>query len=633
MMVNRSGRAPRRVALALLHIGLAATVVTGCTDDGPDAQEPEGAAELIARGLERRDLTDAPVTGRSSALAAIARGMPRAPSVRVVSVEEGMHSSTRTATLETTWPVEGQRWRYRQRVGLTDTGERWQATWTPRMVHPGLADGERLRVRTVTPRRADILGAGDAPLVTARPVYRIGIDRAAVRGDAGSAARRLADLLELDPTDYARSVTSAGPRAFVPAIVLRREAVDASLRARIDAADGAVAIADETPLAPSSTFAAPVLGKVGPATAEVVQRSRGAVQPDQQVGLSGLQAEHDVQLRGRPSVRVSATTYGADGSVTGNRRLADLGGVAGKPLRTTLDARLQRHAERELSRIPDKPAAIVVMRPSTGDLLALASGPGSQGQNTAEQGRFAPGSTFKVVSSLALLRSGLGVDDRVDCSPTISSSGRSFTNFPDYPGDKLGRVSFRTAVANSCNTAMIRAGQRIDNRDLARAAQSLGLTQGSGRAFLGSVPAGDAGAEHDASMIGQGRVLASPLGMATVAASVAAGRSVAPRILVSGDPASKPSSDPLSRQETRSLRGLMRAVVAEGGARGLASEPGAPVLAKTGTAEYGTGDPPGVRSWMIASQGDVAVSVLVQDGGYGGETCLPLIRSMLQAAR
>src|SRR5699024_3114010 len=113
------------------------------------------------------------------------------------------------------------------------------------------------------------------------------------------------------------------------------------------------------------------------------------------------------------------------------------------------------------------------IRPSTGDVLAAASGSGSDGYSTATVGRYPPGSTFKIVSSLAMVRAGYALDDRLPCPPTTSVNGKSFKNYDDYPPGGLGRISMRTAIANSCNTAVIAASERVSQADLADAAASL----------------------------------------------------------------------------------------------------------------------------------------------------------------
>ncbi|MGH8828717.1 MAG: penicillin-binding transpeptidase domain-containing protein, partial [Jiangellaceae bacterium] len=233
------------------------------------------------------------------------------------------------------------------------------------------------------------------------------------------------------------------------------------------------------------------------------------------------------------------------------------------------------------------------------------------------------------VTSLALLRAGLTPDSTLDCPQTTTVDGKGFKNYSDYPADGTGEITFRAAIANSCNTALINPRDTVSQADIAGAAGSLGLGVDHDLGlpvFLGSVPAEAGGTEHAASMIGQGEVLASPLAMATVAASVARGQTVVPR-LVEG--ASATAENTLTDAEAEQLRGLMRAVVEEGSGRFLRDLPGEPVGAKTGTAEYGTEDPPQTHGWMIATQGDLAVAVMVEDAVSGSQTAGPILERFL----
>ena len=161
--------------------------------------------------------------------------------------------------------------------------------------------------------------------------------------------------------------------------------------------------------------------------------------------------------------------------------------------------------------------------------------PASGGLSTATVGPVRAGVD---VQGRHLARAAAGrADARVDgvLPATITVDGRRFKNYDDYPSDRLGQITLRTAVANSCNTAMIGQRGKVPQADLAAAAAALGLGVDHDLgypAFLGSVPT-DAGSEteHAASMIGQGRVQASPVAMAAVAASVARGATVTPQLL------------------------------------------------------------------------------------------------------
>ncbi|MDP9497990.1 MAG: penicillin-binding transpeptidase domain-containing protein [Actinomycetota bacterium] len=634
-----SGTAHRTTAGRRLALGLAAAVaatgLAGCT--GRTAG-PEVPATALATGLSALDVARVPLTGTDPAEAArrlteATAGMGgRRPAVHVQDVHT--HGDTASATLAVVWDLDGsdQDWAYTSTAQLTRVGDDWRVAWSPALLEPHLAAGDRLALRRVQPDRAEVLGADGAVLVTGRPVVRVGIDRTRVDAPrAGASAEALARVLEIDRDAYAARVRSAGPRAFVEALVVRAGDLDRSKRRRIAAVAGAVQLPDELPLAPTRDFARPLLGSVGPATAEVVEASRGQVQPGDEVGLSGLQQRYDVQLRGTPGVVVDRVLAGGGG---GRHELFRRAPEPGRPLRTTLDPDLQARAEGVLTDV-EPASAVVALQPSTGHVLAAASGSGGEGWSTATLGRYAPGSTFKVVSALALLRSGLTPDSRLPCTPTVTVAGKEFRNYRDYPASGLGEQPLRSVLAHSCNTALVGAGARVDQPALRDAAAALGLgveRDLGAPAFLGTVPAEAAETEHAASMIGQGRVEASPLGMAAVAASVAAGRPVVPRLLDEAPPATEQPRG-VRPEEAGDLRAMLRAVVTEGSGRALRDVPGPAVAAKTGTAEYGEDRPPRTHAWMIAVQGDLAVAVFVQDGASGARTAGPLLERFLQAAR
>ena len=136
----------------------------------------------------------------------------------------------------------------------------------------------------------------------------------------------------------------------------------------------------------------------------------------------------------------------------------------------------------------------------------------------------------------------------------------------------------------------------------------------------GAPPAVDAAA----AAIGQGRVEASPLLIASMSAAVASGTWQQPR-LVPGEGAAAPLPDGVAGQ----LQELMRAVVTSGTGR-AADLPGTPVHGKTGTAQYGSGDPPPTHAWFAGYRGDVGFAVLVPGGGFGAEVAAPVAARFLR---
>lgn len=565
------------------------------------------------------------------------------------------------------WKIADSDWKYTTSAAFRKSGDKWLTVWNPASLVPDLNDSEILTKGIRSPQRADILGAGDAPLVTYRPVVNVGIDKPQLgAADPADSAAKLAALVGVDPAGYTQQVKASGAEAFVPAITLREEGRTVT-NEQIAAIPGARAIPDSVPLAPNRTFARAVLGSVGQATAEQIEASEGKLTAGDATGVGGLQQQYDEQLRGTDAVviraqRADLTREQIQSAATDPRRvLFEIAPQPGTPLKTTLDSRLQTLAETTLQDV--KPAsAIVALRPSSGAVLAAASGPGSNGYNTAMLGQYAPGSTFKMVDSLAMFRNGLTPDSKVQCTPTLNVDGRTFKNAEGYPEGSLGSVTLRDAFAHSCNTAFIAARDSVSQGQLEAAAMAMGLAVEApslgADAFLGSVPADAAGTEHAASMIGQGKVLLSPLAAAMMAGAVAKGAPVSPQLVLNPDggaaaagtasgsaaPSAQPSATasaeapstasdkPITAAEAASLADMMRAVVTSGHAGFLSSVPGQPVGAKTGTAEFGNENPPKTHAWIVAVHGDLAVAVFVEDGGLGATTSGPLLKAFLTAA-
>ncbi|MET0448745.1 MAG: penicillin-binding transpeptidase domain-containing protein [Aeromicrobium sp.] len=623
----------RRVVVAVCAAVTTAALVAACSPDGPDARD---AAEKLAAGLTTQNLSKLPVTAGSRVAQAdldrIVKGMDGLkPKVTVEDVTEKDDAST--ATLRSRWTFGASVWDYTTTANLTLVDDVWQVAWDASIVVPGLTADDRIRTRTTPADRGDILGAGGEALVTERSVERIGIDKSRISaGQAGASAKALAAVIDIDPDTYAKQVEAAGAQAFVVGLVVRTESDDTLSDSELAAIPGAVQLAAEMSLAPTRTFGQPMLGVVGEATAEIVEKSKGEVKAGDTVGLSGLALRYDSQLRGTPAVTVEAVS--AQEGVEPTELFAGEA-QAGKPLRTTIDAKLQDSAETILADV-DPASAIVAIRPSTGEILALSSGAGGKGADTAASDRQAPGSTFKLVSALALLRSGLKPSSPVPCTTTVTVDGRKFTNYSDYPSSAIGDIPLREAIANSCNTARIAERDDAPQAELSAAAAALGLGPDVDLgypAFLGSVPDQAEGTERAASMIGQGKIEASPLAMAVVAASIANGSRVTPTLLV--DTPTKPAAEaakPLTKAEAEQLQELFRGVVTDGSGAFLADLPGGAVSAKTGTAEYGTDSPPRTHAWMIASQGDLAVAVYVADGVSGSQTAGPLLEEFLRSA-
>ena len=622
----------RRLLAVLITAALLAS--TGCSL--LDKSTPRDAMDELMVGLAAGNLAAAPITaqGRPEAdrlpeLLASASGLSFEVEAGPVEDVDGTRTKTR-AVLEYSWTapdIDAPAWTYATDVTLLKVDDVWRVDWQPETFAPSLKAGEKFNTRDVPAERADITGADDKPLVTMRQVQRVGIDKSQVQADkAEGSARELAKLLDVDADDYAGRVAGAGAQQFVDALVIRSSELGRVERLRSEIAEivGGRMIPDARPLAPTKAFAAQLLGSAGPATKEVIEKSGGKIVEGQYAGLSGLQSRYDEQLRGKPglSVRIEDTVGEA-------REVHEFEPTQGKPLKLSLDIGTQKAADKALAKVqPD--SALVAIQPSTGRLLAVASGPGSKGNSTATQGQYPPGSTLKIASALALIRSGTSASDTVDCSRNVTVNGKRFENYDAYPGSGLGKISLRSAFARSCNTAFIAQQNEVSQEDLAEAAEALGLNTDPDLGYpftLGEVPPTTDPVEHAASMIGQGKVSSNALGMATVVASVVKGERVTPQLLADGpaDP-SKPVK-PLTKSEAEQLRKLMRAVTTEGSGRSLRGL--GDVLSKTGTAEYSKDGQIALHAWMVASKGDLAVAVFVADGKGGSATAGPILKSFL----
>jgi cell division protein FtsI/penicillin-binding protein 2 len=634
---------------ARLSVLVVLGLLAGCTGDdggGPDPDEgpsPETAAEALATGLQSGDLVgvafDAETAeGAQASYDEVVAGMgERARTVTVVDVAEtdgaaDAAGAQAEATLRWSWDLGTEKaWTYEVAAPLTEGEDEWLATWSTALVEPGLDPGEVLDLTSLTPDRGDILGARGLALVTERQVSRVGIDKPTVEAAAaGASARELAKLVGIDPKDYAKRVEAAGPQAFVEAIVYRQEEVDPGLLRAVEGIAGARVLAGSLPLAPTREFAAPLLGRVGEVTAEMIEENPDTYEVGDIAGLSGLQARYDDTLRGTPGLKVDAVDdQGA------RYELFRAEPAPGQPLRLSLDLDLQVEAELLLADIAPA-SALVALRPSTGEILAAANGPGTGGLNLATFGQFAPGSTFKSVSTLALLRAGLTPRSVVPCTSRVVVDGKTFSNYDDYPPGALGDIPLRTALANSCNTAFISQASRLEGTDLYDAGVSLGIGLDHDLgfpAYFGSVEPSTSKTESAAQLIGQGTILASPMVMAAVIGSAQSGQLVIPRLVEGVDVSAPEGARPLEAAEAEALRSMLRSVVTDGSGRGLADVPGPPVIAKTGTAEFGSGDDLQTHAWMIAAQGDLAVAVFVEVGDSGSGTAGPILEGFLRAAR
>ncbi|MFD8598654.1 penicillin-binding transpeptidase domain-containing protein [Kitasatospora sp. NPDC059646] len=295
-------------------------------------------------------------------------------------------------------------------------------------------------------------------------------------------------------------------------------------------------------------------------------------------------------------------------------------------LKLTLDADLQAAAEAAVS-AQGKPGSLVAIEPSTGGILAYAFSP-TTGQNRAFSGATAPGSTMKVLTAAALLEAGVTPSSPMPCPETTMVTGKSIGNdfkgaHPDY--------TLTDAFINSCNTSFIEKGKDTLKANslpsLAKDVFGLGLVWKTGLSnFDTDIPVESNMAGAASEFIGQGKVRANPLGMASVAATVQSGVFRQP-ILVPGMEQVK-AARTLSPQVLSSLQSLMVQTVKSGTAASVSPALPAGSGAKTGTAEVdNTTD---ANSWFTAYSGDLAVAAEFQGAGHGAAAAGPAASKVLR---
>jgi cell division protein FtsI/penicillin-binding protein 2 len=510
------------------------------------------------------------------------------------------------------WEVESQL-RLERREG------RWRLRWTPAVLHPQARRGDSFsRLRTWGPR-APLLDADGEPLTVSGERISIGVEPRRVKSSA-AVAEALQTHLGVPPerVEAVLQAASARPDKFAAIIDVHPERYQ-QVRPALVPVPGIFFRKKPARLPPYEGFAAHTLGRVGEVTAEALEALGAPYQAGDVVGLSGLERAVERRLAGKPSGEVRLKRASGEEVV-----LHRFPGQQGEPVRTTLRPDVQAAAEAALADVP-QPAALVAVEAATGNVLAVVSHPLSEPLHRALTGRYPPGSTFKVVTAEALLKSGLTPDTRVPCPAEAPVDGKRFRNFE---GEALGDVPLRLAFAHSCNTTFILLGAQLEMEALEEAARrfGFGVDYAVGLPSPGATfpePQGDA--ERAAAAIGQGRVLATPLHMASVAAAVGAGVWRAPRLLAD---APEGPEERLARGTPEALRVLMRAVMTEGTGRAAGGARG--LLGKTGTAEFGRAQPPQTHAWFIGLHEGIGFAVFVEGGGVGGRVAVPIAARFLE---
>ncbi|EID77600.1 MULTISPECIES: penicillin-binding transpeptidase domain-containing protein [Rhodococcus] len=578
--VRHSPIRPTPTRKAAAGIAVLATVLSACGLFGPD--QPDTVSQQFADALNSDDVQAAAelTTDPAAATAAITAmydglGNKDGTFTRTDVQESGDDGGT--FTMDVSWPfAPGQEWKYSTTGNATKEGDDWKIVWDPAVLAPGLTDDTTVRYTTTTGTPPKVLAAGGAPILEQQVVTLVNLEQGA---DTAAVAALLSPIA---PTITAASLQQdlAGAQGKpVTAISLRAEDL-APIEPQLRQLAGVTLAPQTRLLSTDKALASPTLAGLGDLWQEGQDASAGWA----------------VQLVGQD---------GAAKSIAGEQ------GPDAPDIATTLDLPMQMAAERALADVPQQ-AAIVALRPSTGEVLAVAqNAPADALGPIALTGLYPPGSTFKTVTTSAALQAGAATPDTVlPCPGTENIEGRQIPNDDEFD---LGAVPLHTAFARSCNTTMGRLAVGLPPDALQQAALQFGLgvdyvTPGL-TTVTGNVPVADSPAARVESGIGQGQVTATPFGMAMVAASIANGSTPSPMI-VQGQPGTADKTAPtVPANVTSDLRTMMRETVTGGTATALQDIPG--LLGKTGTAESGNGP---AHGWFVGIKDDLAFAVFIATG-------------------
>jgi cell division protein FtsI/penicillin-binding protein 2 len=501
---------------------------------------------------------------------------------------------------------------------VREEGE-WLVDWRPTVLHPDMVGGGRFSRTRRWPARGAILDVAGQPLVAESSIVVVGVEPGRIT-DTEQVVRALVDAAGADEAAVRALLarTDLRPDWFQPVIELSREA--------FDAADDALRpvpgiLFRETEGRGGPVVASHVVGRTGEVTAEQLEQLGPPYAEGDVVGQFGIERALETRLAGRPALTVEILD--ADGRTA--TVVESIEALPGEDVQLTLDPAVQRAADGALAGL-GLPAALVAVDIPSGGLRAVANAPAG-GFDRALAGRYPPGSTFKVVTSAALLAAGTGADAIVDCPGQASIGGRAFRNAGQLA---LGPITHREMLARSCNTAYVAAAAALADGAMLDAARAFGFVDTPDTvpvpAFGASFPEPGDVTELAAASIGQGRVEASPAHMASVAAAAATGTWRSPILVVGDEPEERPVPG-----DAAALADMMRAVVTTGTGTAAEVPGGAPVVGKTGSAEFGTASPPETHAWFIGSRGDVAFAVLVEGGGAGGAVAAPVAAAFLSA--
>lgn len=583
----------------MLIAAVVAVAAAGCSS-GP--QGPAQAAEAFVSAFADHDAQAAAgfTSQPEKAGAALASAWEHLQAEKLVASTGDARVTGDTAIVDYTyeWHMPKERvWTYKGQLQMGRSEGRWQVRWSSADIHPQLGDTQTLQLRSNPAPRARVNERSGTDVMVPGALYRV-LFKPVAGTDPTAAATSLANALSrFDEHITPASLLSAARKAdgaYTAAMLSEWEFGE--VNSQVLGLPG-VTFGKEFDLVPTDRRFAPDL---------MTQVRKTVI--DEVDGKAGWSV-------------VTVNSNGVDTDV-----LKEVDPEGSPSFSLSVDRNVQNAAQRAVDARTEQ-TMMVVLQPSSGAILAIAQNEAADADGpVAASGLYPPGSTFKTVTAAAAMTDGqANPDSTVPCPSRITVGERTI---PNYDLFSLGDVSMATAYERSCNTAFAKIASELGGEELPKAAAALGLGVDYTVAGLptasGSVPRDDDQVQRAEDGIGQGKVVASPFGMAMVAATVAHGSTPVP-FLIAGHPTQVSGDRPqLSQPVVDGLRLMMRKVVLGGTAERIVDQ--GEVYGKTGEAEVDGGS----HSWFIGYRGDLAWATLLVRGG-SSDNAVAVTRDMLTA--
>ena len=552
-----------------------------------------------------------------------------------------------------------------------------------------LADDNRINLRLLPPPRSRILDRFGVELAGNDRNYRVVLIPEQT-DDVEMTLARLSELIEIPDGERLRILRDAGRRrGFVPVSVAENLTWDQFARVNVASPDlpGIQPEASERRSYPHGSAFAHVVGYVAPVSEEELTDDPVLQLPGFRIGKSGVEKSRDLELRGTAgNSRVEVNAYGRV-----IRELARRDGESGREVHLTVDAALQHFA---IARMGEESGACVVIDIHGGELLALVSSPAFEPNafnlghsraawqalvddprkpliDKAISGQYPPGSTFKMVVAQAALEAGvIGFGHRVYCRGHLDLGDH---RFHCWKRGGHGHMRLKAAIAQSCDVYFYDIAKRVGVDRIASMARRFGFGEALGMEIGGEQPGMIPDRDWKLAVtgvpwqqgetfnvgIGQGFVLATPLQLCVMAARLASGTAVAPRLIRQpGAADSGVGFAPLglSPQVLREIRKAMHAVCNNSHGTAYASrieDPGMALAGKTGTSQvrrisradrlagrvrnedrpWRERDHAIFVAFAPSHAPRYAISVVVEHGGSGSKAAAPIARDVLRYAQ